>query len=116
MRKMMAGLSLGVALGMAAPLWADYPGPSTYEKDPALSSTHRMTTAEQRIFERATIECPRAAGPHRKPAPQRNLGPASGAFMSGSGPESARKPSGPARGTTTAGTPTAARERRLLED
>jgi hypothetical protein len=56
MRKLMAGLSLGVALGMAAPLRADYPGPSTYEKDPALSSSHRMTTAEQRIYERATIE------------------------------------------------------------
>ena len=56
MRKLMAGLSLGVALAMAAPLWADYPGPSTYEKDPALSSSHRMTTAEQRIYERATIE------------------------------------------------------------
>jgi hypothetical protein len=56
MRKLLSGLGLFVALGTAAPLLADSPELSVYEKDSAPSTTRHMTPAEQRIYERASFE------------------------------------------------------------
>ncbi len=76
MRNLLTGFVLSVALGTAAPLLADNPAASSFEREPAppvsrlpepvgqssyerdsLSSSNRpMTLAQQRIFERATIE------------------------------------------------------------
>ena len=76
MRNLLTGFVLSVALGTVAPLLADdlaassfdkEPAPSVsrlpnsvgqsaYEKDSLSSPNHPMTLAQQRIFERATIE------------------------------------------------------------
>ena len=56
MRKLLTGLGMCVALGSAAPLLADSPDQNVYEKDAALSTSRHMTTAEQRIYERASLE------------------------------------------------------------
>jgi hypothetical protein len=76
MRNLLTGFMLSVALGTTAPLLADNPASSSFDKEPApavsrlpdsvgqssyekdsLSSSNRpMTLAQQRIFERATIE------------------------------------------------------------
>lgn len=55
MRKLLTGFGLCIALG-TAPLRADSPEPSLYEKDAALTTSRHMTTAEQRIYERASFE------------------------------------------------------------
>jgi hypothetical protein len=54
MRNLLTGFGLCVALGTAAPLLAQSPDPSVYEKDAATS--RHMTAAEQRIYERASFE------------------------------------------------------------
>jgi hypothetical protein len=55
MRNLLAGFGLCVALGAAAPLLAQSPDPSVYEKDAPSSSKH-LTVAQERIFERAAFE------------------------------------------------------------
>jgi hypothetical protein len=58
MRKVLTGFGvcLCVGVGAIAPTFADPPKPNVYENDSALSTSHRMTTAEQRIYERASLE------------------------------------------------------------
>jgi hypothetical protein len=56
MRKLLTSLGLCVVFGSAAPLLAESPEPSVYEKDAALSTSRHMTAAEQRIYERASLE------------------------------------------------------------
>src|SRR5271156_2750876 len=52
MRNLLTSFGLCAALGTAAPLLAQSPDPSVYEKDAATS--RHMTAAEQRIYERAS--------------------------------------------------------------
>jgi len=74
MRKHLSGLGLSVGLcvglGSTGLVRADSPKPSAYEKDVALSTSHHMTTAEQRIYERASLEArerlARIEGRHRQ--------------------------------------------------
>ena len=54
MRNLLAGFGLCVALGAAAPLLAQSPDPSVYEKDS--TSKHHLTAAQERIYERAAFE------------------------------------------------------------
>jgi hypothetical protein len=56
MRKLLAGLGLCAAIGAAAPLLADSPDPSVYERDSVMSTNQAKTAAQQRIFERASFE------------------------------------------------------------
>jgi hypothetical protein len=58
MRKLMIGLGVGLCVGAGAvlPAFAEAPKSNAYENDGALSTSHRMTTAEQRIYERASFE------------------------------------------------------------
>jgi hypothetical protein len=55
MRNLLTGFGLCVALGAAAPLLAQSPEPSVYEKDSASTSKH-LSIAQERIFERASFE------------------------------------------------------------
>lgn len=55
MRKLLTGFGLCVALGAAAPLLAQSPDPSVYERDSPTSAKH-LTIAQERIFERASFE------------------------------------------------------------
>jgi hypothetical protein len=58
MRKFMIsfGVALCIGAGTVLPAFAETPKANAYENDSALSTSHRMTTAEQRIFERASHE------------------------------------------------------------
>jgi hypothetical protein len=58
MRKVLAGVGVFLCLGVGAmvPAFAEPPKPNVYENDSALSTSHHMTTAEQRIYERASLE------------------------------------------------------------
>jgi hypothetical protein len=55
MRNLLTGFGLCVALGAAAPLFAQSPDPSVYEKDAASTGKH-LTVAQERIYERANFE------------------------------------------------------------
>ena len=55
MRNLLTGFGLCVALGAAAPLFAQSPDPSVYEKDLASASKH-LSAAQERIYERAAFE------------------------------------------------------------
>jgi hypothetical protein len=55
MRNLLTSLGLCVALGAAAPLVAQSPDPSVYEKD-AVSTSKHLTVAQERIYERASFE------------------------------------------------------------
>jgi hypothetical protein len=55
MRNLLTGFGLCIALGAAAPLLAQSPDPSVYEKDAASTNKH-LTVAQERIYERAAFE------------------------------------------------------------
>ncbi len=55
MRNLLTGFGLCVALGAAAPLLAQSPDPSVYEKDAPSTSKH-LSVAQERIYERASFE------------------------------------------------------------
>jgi hypothetical protein len=56
MRNLLTGFGLCVALGAAAPLLAQSPDPSVYEKDAVSTNKQHLTVAQERIYERASFE------------------------------------------------------------